>query len=71
VRRLNIPADADLIAALRVAPFSVVLFLDLLDFSLDVFGAPVAWAVLGYLGLRPPRGITVIQSLIPGTQVLQ
>lgn len=70
VRRLSLPPDADLPTALRLTPFSVVLFLDLLDFSLDLFGAPVAWAVLGYLGLRPLRGITVVESLLPGTQFL-
>lgn len=70
VKKLQLPPQADLLTALRLTPFSVVLFLDLLDFSLDIFGAPVAWAALNYLGLRPLRGITVVESLIPGTQVL-
>ncbi|HEX9795530.1 MAG TPA: hypothetical protein VGA52_00925 [Anaerolineales bacterium] len=70
VRRLHLPPDADLLTALRLTPFSVVLLLDLLDFSLDIFAAPIAWGLLSYLGLRPLRGITVVESLIPGTQVL-
>ncbi|MGA9533523.1 MAG: hypothetical protein WBR18_12465 [Anaerolineales bacterium] len=70
VRRLRIPAGAGFWDALRLTPFSVVLLLDLLDFSLDIFGAPLAWAVLGYLGLRPLRAVTVVESLVPGTQLI-
>lgn len=70
VRRLRLPPDADLLTALRHTPFSVVLLLDLLDFSLDIFSAPLAWGLLGYLGLQPLRGITVVEALIPGTQFL-
>jgi hypothetical protein len=70
VRRLRIPEGAGFWVALRSTPFSVVLLLDLLDFSLDIFGAPLAWAALGYLGLRPLRAVTVIESLVPGTQLI-
>ena len=70
VRRLRLPEGADLMTALRSTPLSVVILLDLLDFSLDLFGAPVAWSLLSYLGLQPLRGITVVESLIPGTQLL-
>lgn len=70
VRRLRLPPDTDFMTALQQTPFSVVLLLDLLDFSLDIFGAPVAWGVLSYLGLQPLRGVTVVESLIPGTQLL-
>jgi hypothetical protein len=70
VRRLRIPAGAGFWDALRLTPFSVVLLLDLLDFSLDIFGAPLAWAALSYLGLRPLRAVTVVESLVPGTQLL-
>ena len=70
VRRLRLPEGADLMTALRRTPLSVVILLDLLDFSLDLFGAPVAWSLLSYLGLQPLRGITVVESLIPGTQLL-
>jgi hypothetical protein len=70
IRRIHLPAGADAITALRATPLSVVILLDLLDFSLDFLSAPVSWAILGYLGLAPLRGATVIESLIPGTQVI-
>ncbi|MFP3853414.1 MAG: hypothetical protein ACLFWD_03865 [Anaerolineales bacterium] len=70
VRRLRLPEGADFMTALRRTPLSVVILLDLLDFSLDFFGAPVAWSLLSYLGLKPLRGITVVEALIPGTQLL-
>ena len=70
VRRLRLPEGADFMSALRHTPLSVVILLDLLDFSLDIFGAPVAWSLLSYLGLQPLRGINVVESLIPGTQLL-
>lgn len=70
VRRIGVPAGADLSTALRMTPLSVVIVLDLLDFALDIFAAPIAWVLLGYLGLRPLRGITTVETLIPGTQLL-
>jgi hypothetical protein len=70
VRRINLPADAGPVAALRVTPFGVVALLDLLDFSLDFLAAPLAWTLLSYLGLQPLRGVTVLWALIPGTQAL-
>ena len=70
VRRIELPINADFMTALRATPFVVVLLLDLLDFSLDLFGAPVAWIVLTRLGLGPLRGVTIVEQLIPGTQLL-
>jgi len=70
VRRINLPPDADWIMAMRATPFIVVLVLDLLDFSLDFLSAPIAWILLSYLGLKPLRAVTTIESLIPGTQFL-
>lgn len=70
VRRINLPPDADWVTAMRATPFVVVLVLDLLDFSLDFFSAPFAWILLSYLGLKPLRAVTTIESLIPGTQFL-
>jgi hypothetical protein len=70
VRRINIPEDADPLTALRATPFIVVVLLDLLDLSLDFLSAPFSWVLLGYLGLKPLRGVTVVESLIPGTQFL-
>ncbi|MBI1878189.1 MAG: hypothetical protein HYR94_08185 [Chloroflexi bacterium] len=70
VRRITLPPDADWITALRATPLIVVLVLDLLDFSLDFLSAPIAWILLSYLGLKPLRAVTTIESLIPGTQFL-
>jgi hypothetical protein len=42
----------------------------MLDLSLDFLSAPFSWVLLGYLGLKPLRGVTVMESLIPGTQFL-
>jgi hypothetical protein len=70
LRHLRLPADADFMTCLRTVPISVVIILDLLDFGLDVFSAPIAWVMLGKLGLQGLRGITVLEELIPGTQLL-
>ncbi len=70
VKRINLPPDADFLMALRATPLAVVILLDLLDFSLDFLSAPLAWTILSYLGLQPLRGVTLVESLIPGTQFL-
>lgn len=70
VKRINLPADAGPVAALRATPFGVVALLDLLDLTLDFLAAPLAWTLLSYLGLLPLRGVTVLWALIPGTQAL-
>ncbi len=67
VRRVNLPPGADTLTALRMTPLSVVILLDLLDLGLDIFSAPFAWIILTKLGLGPLRGVTVAESLIPGT----
>ena len=70
LRRLRLPADADFMTCLRTVPISVVIILDLLDFSLDFFFVSIAWVILGKLGLQGMRGVTVLEELIPGTQLL-
>jgi hypothetical protein len=70
VRRIHLPPDADFFDALRQTPLSVVVLLDLLDLTLDFLSAPIAWVILGRLGLAPLRGFSVIESFIPGTQAL-
>ncbi len=70
VKRIHLPPDADFTTALLMTPLPVVLLLDLLDMSLDILSAPFAWVILGRLGLKPLRGVTIVESLIPGTQVL-
>lgn len=70
VKRVDIPPGSDLFTTLRATPFSVVLLLDLLDFSLDFLSAPISWPLLGFLGLNSLRGVTIVEGLIPGTQLL-
>lgn len=70
LRHLRLPPDADFTTCLRAVPISVVIILDLLDFGLDVFAVPIAWVMLGKLGLQGLRGITVVEEIIPGTQLL-
>jgi hypothetical protein len=70
LKRLHIPPDADFVTALRHVPLSLVLLLDLLDFGLDFFSVPIAWVLLSKLGLQSLRGVTVVEEIIPGTQLL-
>lgn len=70
IRRIPLPANADWLTALRATPLVVVIVLDLLDFSLDFLSAPIAWPLLGRLGLQPLRGVTLLEELIPGTQFI-
>jgi len=70
VRRIQLPEGAGFLTALRATPLIVVILLDLLDMSLDFLSAPIAWTLLGHLGLSPLRGVTVVESLIPGTQLI-
>jgi len=70
VRKIQLPPNADFFTALRATPLIVVVTLDLLDFMLDFLSAPVAWVLLTRLGLGPLRGVTVVEGLIPGTQII-
>jgi hypothetical protein len=70
VRRIDLPAGADAITALQRTPFIVVLTLDLLDLGLDLFSVPITWPLLGRLGLAPLRGVTILEGIIPGTQLI-
>ena len=70
VRRIQLPPDADFLTAIRATPLSVVILLDLLDFTFDILSIPFAWVLLGYLGLQPLRAVTIVEAAIPGTQLL-
>ncbi len=70
IRRLQIPANAGFFGTLRIIPLRVAIFLDLLDLALDSFAAPVAWLVLRWLRLDGLRAPTIIEDLIPGTQLI-
>ncbi len=70
IRRINLPAGTEFFDALRATPLPVVILLDLLDLSLDIFSAPLSWLILSRLGLEPLRTVTVIEALIPGTELV-
>jgi hypothetical protein len=70
IHRIRLPENADVLTALRATPFVVVVVLDLLDFSLDFLSVPIAWFLLRRLGLGPLQGVTLIEGIIPGTQVI-
>jgi hypothetical protein len=70
VRKIKLPPDADLVTTLRATPLVVVILLDLLDLSLDFLSAPFAWTILTYLGLNRLRNVSIVESLIPGTQFI-
>lgn len=70
MRRLEIPPDAGFGETLLYVPLVVVLFIDLLDFALDIFAAPFTWLVLDRLGLHGLRNIAALEALLPFTQVI-
>lgn len=70
LRKTDIPPDATFVETLRLVPFSIVLAIDLLDLSLDVLAAPIAWVLLDRLGLKALRGLAVVEGVIPGTQFI-
>lgn len=70
VRNIDIPPDADFFETLRLVPITIPLALDMLDFAFDIFAAPVAWIILELMGLKSLQFITVMEALIPGTQIL-
>ena len=68
LKRLDIPPDASYGETLLYTPLLVVVFIDLLDWGLDVLAAPIAWVVLDRLGLKALRNVSVVEALIPFTQ---
>lgn len=70
LQRFSVRPGAGFIETLRAVPLSLVIALDVLDFTFDFFSAPISWAILGRLGLVSLRRITTVEALIPGTQFL-
>jgi hypothetical protein len=68
IRRLRIPPDADYWTTMRYVPVALVVLLDLLDFGLDLFSAPISWIVLDRMGLYGLRNKAAVEALIPFTQ---
>ena len=70
IRRLRIPRDADFFTTMRHIPLSLVILLDLLDFGLDIFSAPIIWVALDRMGLYNLRNKATIEAIIPITNVI-
>jgi hypothetical protein len=70
IRRLHIPPDADFFTTMRHIPLALAVLLDLLDFGLDIFSAPIMWIALDRMGLPNLRNKATIEALIPFTNVI-
>ena len=70
IRRLRVPHDADFFTTMHYIPLSLVIVLDLLDFGLDIFSAPIMWIALDRMGLPNLRNKATIEALIPLTNVI-
>ena len=70
IRQLDVPRDADFFTTMRHVPFILVLLLDLLDFGLDVFSAPISWIILDRMGLPNLRNKAALEAIIPVTNAI-
>lgn len=70
IRRLRVPPEAGFFTTMRYVPLPLVILLDLLDFGLDIFSAPIMWVVLDRMGLPNLRNKATIEALIPLTNVI-
>lgn len=70
IRQLRVPRDADFFTTMRYVPFTLVVFLDLLDFGLDIFSAPISWIILDRMGLPNLRNKAALEAIIPITNVI-
>ncbi|MBN1317116.1 MAG: hypothetical protein JXA42_16660 [Anaerolineales bacterium] len=70
LKKIKIPPNAGFVATLQGIPLILVLGLDLLDLALDFLAAPVAWVILEYMGLKGLQAVTVVEGLVPGTQLI-
>lgn len=70
LQRINVPANAGFAETLLYTPLLLAVFIDLLDFGLDILAAPFTWMVLDRLGLRALRGFAAFEALLPFTQFI-
>lgn len=70
VRRVTVRLDDDGLLALRSVSVALPLVVDAVDLGLDLFGAPLAWLIADRSALKPLRGTSLLESLVPGTQIL-
>lgn len=70
LRRLDIPEDATFGETLLYTPLTLVLFIDLLDFGLDILAAPFTWVILDRLGMKALRNVFTLEAFLPFTQFI-
>ncbi len=70
MKHIQVPPNAGFSETLHYTPFLLVIFIDLLDFALDILAAPFAWVILDRLGLKALRGVSAAEALIPFTQAI-
>jgi len=70
VRRMTVGLDDTGLFALRSVTIAVPLAIDAVDFGLDFFGAPLAWFIANQTALKPLRGASLWEGLVPGTQLI-
>lgn len=68
LKRMDVPPNAGFSETLLYTPLLLVIFIDLLDFALDILAAPFTWAILDRLGLKALRGFAAFEALLPFTQ---
>lgn len=67
IRNIRVPRDADFFTTMHYIPLTLVVLLDLLDFALDIFSAPIAWILLDRMGLPNLRNKAALEAIIPAT----
>jgi len=70
LRKLDVPPNATFLETLLYTPLIVVVAVDLLDLAFDFLAAPISWTFLDRLGLKALRGVSTVEALIPGTQLI-
>ena len=70
LKRLDVPPQAGFAETLLYTPFLLVVFIDLLDFALDILAVPFSWTILDRLGLKALRNIAAFEALLPFTQLI-
>jgi hypothetical protein len=70
LKRMDVPPNAGFGETLLYTPLLLVVFIDLLDFALDILAAPFTWMILDRLGLKALRGFAAFEALLPFTQIV-
>lgn len=65
MRDIRVPPGADFFTTMHYVPITLVILLDILDFSLDFLSAPVSWIILDKMGMPSLRNVATIEGVIP------